>query len=260
MDAAALLGEWAAAASTLSSDPTLDATFGRRDVAFAWASVSKLAVAALVGVAVQEGTLAFDEPLGPTGSTVAHVLAHASGLGPSRDALGAKVGTKRIYSTYGFELIAERLGGTSAVVENIRRLLGLRSVISDGTAGGGLIGTLTDLETLARIWMGQGPISSEILREMTRVFLPDIGGVVPGFGSFQPSPWGLGPQIKGSNTHWIGEKWPSAAFGHFGQSGSLVLIDPEQQFAVVALSSRDFGPWAVSTWPSWTSRMYELAQ
>ena len=50
MDTAALLSEWAAAASTLSSDPTLDATFGRRDVAFAWASVSKLPVAALVSI------------------------------------------------------------------------------------------------------------------------------------------------------------------------------------------------------------------
>ena len=47
-----------------------------------WASVTKPATALAVLVAVEEGTLALDEPAGPPGSTVRHLLAHASGLGP----------------------------------------------------------------------------------------------------------------------------------------------------------------------------------
>jgi len=260
MDTSALLGEWAATASILGRDQSPVASIGPRDVSYPWASVSKMAVAALVGVAVQDGGVRFDEPCGPSGSTLAHVLSHASGLGPTHDALGARVGTKRIYSTYGFELVVERLGGISSVVELCRTVLGLHSVESDGSAGGGLIGTCEDLETLASIWMGHGPLTNDTLREMTTIFMPEIAGVVPGFGSFQPCPWGLGPQIKGRNRHWMGDGWPSSSFGHFGQSGSLVLIDPERHFAVVALSARAFGPWAVSAWPVWTSQIYELAQ
>jgi len=258
MDATALLGEWAATASILCGERNPLARFGPCDHVFPWASVSKMAIAALVGVDVQRGECDFNEPLGPEGSSLAHLLSHSSGLGPSRDALGARVGSKRIYSNYGFELIVERLGGLSVVVENCRSVLGLNSVVSDGTPAGGLVGTLEDLETLAWLWLGNGSLSDAILREMTSAFLPELGGAVPGFGSWQPCPWGLGPQIKGDNDHWMGSGWPPTTFGHFGQSGSMILIDQSREFAVVALSSRQFGPWAVTTWPGWTSRVYEM--
>ncbi len=53
---------------------------GALDAPFAWASVTKLLVAVAGMVAVEEGTVSLDDPVGPTGSTLAHVLAHASGL------------------------------------------------------------------------------------------------------------------------------------------------------------------------------------
>ena len=47
---------------------------------FRWASVTKLATALALLVAAEEGVIDLDEPEGPPGSTVRHLLAHASGL------------------------------------------------------------------------------------------------------------------------------------------------------------------------------------
>lgn len=259
MDASALLGQWASAAAVVRTSSFDEPSVGDSDQVFPWASVSKLAVAAVTGTYVQRGEIRFDDQLGPEGSTVAHVLSHSSGLGPSHDSLGARVGAKRIYSTYGYELLVERCGGIDRFVSDCQSIFGLTSVASDGSAAGGLNGNLTDLKLLVRAWMGNGPLDAQTLVTMTSVFLPDIDGVVPGFGSFQPCPWALGPQVKGSHHHWMGSNWPSRAFGHFGQSGSIVLIDRDLEFAVVALSSRPFGPWAAAAWSEWTSRVYELA-
>ena len=82
------------------------------------------------------------------------------------------------------------------------------------------------------------------------------GSVVPGFGSFSPCPWALGPEVKGTKDHWMGSAWPATSYGHFGKSGALLLIDPVAQVAVVALSSEPFGQWAVDLWPTWTNEMH----
>src|SRR5918994_134889 len=47
---------------------------------FRWASVTKPVTALAALVAAEEGTLDLDEPAGPPGATVRHLLAHASGL------------------------------------------------------------------------------------------------------------------------------------------------------------------------------------
>ena len=82
---------------------------------FPWASVTKPATALAVLVAVEEGSLALDEPAGPPGSTVRHLLAHASGLGPDPGPPlarpGHRPGSTRTPATGVLaELIAERAG------------------------------------------------------------------------------------------------------------------------------------------------------
>ena len=47
-------------------------------------------------VAVEEGSVSLEEPAGPPGSTVAHLLAHASGLGPAPTA-AVTPGQRRAY-------------------------------------------------------------------------------------------------------------------------------------------------------------------
>ena len=83
----------------------------RGDVARAvrLASVSKPVTALAVLVAAEEGVVDLDEEAGPPGSTVRHLLAHASGL-PFHGATPiAPPARRRIYSNEGFRVLGEHL-------------------------------------------------------------------------------------------------------------------------------------------------------
>src|SRR5918999_1991329 len=56
------------------------AVHGEAERVFPWASVTKPVVALAALVAAEEGVVDLDEPAGPPGLTVRHLLAHASGL------------------------------------------------------------------------------------------------------------------------------------------------------------------------------------
>ncbi len=71
--------------------------------------MTKPVTALAVLVAAEEGTVDLDEPAGPPGSTVRHLLAHASGLPFTGEAPIARPGERRIYSNTGFEVVAEHL-------------------------------------------------------------------------------------------------------------------------------------------------------
>jgi CubicO group peptidase (beta-lactamase class C family) len=72
-----------------------------------WASVTKLVTALAALVAAEEGVVDLDEAAGPPGSTIRHLLSHASGLPPEGETPIAKPGARRIYSNAGFEVLAE---------------------------------------------------------------------------------------------------------------------------------------------------------
>jgi hypothetical protein len=127
-----------------------------------------------------------------------------------------------------------------------------------GRASEGLVGSTKDLAALAREWVTPALISTERRDVTVTAYLPELSGVVPGFGRFSPCPWGLGPELRGEKNHWMGE-WPPASFGHFGRSGSMVLVNVEEAVALVATSSVEFGPWARELWPSWTTRVRQFA-
>ncbi|MCB0994415.1 MAG: serine hydrolase, partial [Acidimicrobiales bacterium] len=67
------------------------------------ASVSKLLITWAMLVAVEEGTVTLEEPAGPAGSTLRHLLAHASGLGFNDGDPAGSVGARRVYSNAGIE-------------------------------------------------------------------------------------------------------------------------------------------------------------
>jgi hypothetical protein len=112
--------------------------------------------------------------------------------------------------------------------------------------------------TLAQQWVRPTLISSDSRDATTRVFLPELGGIIPGFGRFSPCPWGLGPQLRGDHHHWMGE-WPPSSFGHFGKSGAMVLVNVDDGLALVATSTVDFGGWARDLWPRWTTEVRRFA-
>src|SRR2546423_4409528 len=81
VDALRQIDEWGAgfaAAVVVRPGETVDVR-GPRDAERRWASVTKLVTALAVLVAAEEGIVELDEPAGPEGSTVRHLLAPVPG-------------------------------------------------------------------------------------------------------------------------------------------------------------------------------------
>jgi CubicO group peptidase (beta-lactamase class C family) len=92
--------EWGAdnAAAGVVNRERVVAWHGDEGHEFRWASVTKPVAALAVMVAVEEGVVDLDEAAGPPGSTVRHLLAHASGLpfdGTARSRSRASGGSTR---------------------------------------------------------------------------------------------------------------------------------------------------------------------
>ena len=80
------------------------------------ASVAKLLTAYAVLVAVEEGSVALEDPVAPPGATLAHLLSHASGYGfESNAAALAAPGRTRIYSNRGIEEAAAQVAERAAM-------------------------------------------------------------------------------------------------------------------------------------------------
>ena len=73
---------------------------------------------------------------------------------------------------------------------------------------------------------------------------------MPGVGRFDPCDWGLGFERNfGRPGHWAGQTVSARTGGHFGGAGTFLWVDPVRELACVALTGRDFGPWAMEAWP-----------
>jgi CubicO group peptidase (beta-lactamase class C family) len=229
---------------------------GDVDQVFRWASVTKLLTAVAVLVAAEEGIVDLDDQAGPQGSTVRHLLAHASGLPFEGDEPIARPGARRVYSNTGFEvlgrLVAERaempfpdyLRG--AVLEP----LGLERTGLDGSPASDGFGQAADLFVFARELLAPRLVASETLAEATEVAFPGLVGVLPGFGRQEPLDWGLGFELKDAKSpHWTGSRNSLRTFGHFGRAGTFLWVDPDAGIACACLTDREFGAWAREAWP-----------
>src|SRR6266576_702252 len=98
------------AAATIITPAGVAASHGDLGRQFRWASVTKLVTSMAVLIGVERGLLDLDEAAGPPGSTVRHLLAHASGLPFAGTATLAAPGTRRIYSNPGFDILGTLLG------------------------------------------------------------------------------------------------------------------------------------------------------
>jgi CubicO group peptidase (beta-lactamase class C family) len=231
------------------------ARVGPDDRPLPWASVTKLATALAALVAAEEGAIDLDAPAGPPGSTIRHLLAHASGLPPDGRTPIAKPGERRIYSNAGFEVLAESVAEAAEMpFEDYLRLavfepLGLGAALR-GSPATAIEGSLDDLAALGRELLEPRLVAPETLREATTVTFPGLGGVLPGFGRMEPNDWGLGFELRDAKEpHWTGSRNSPATFGHFGRSGTFLWVDPEAQLALACLTDRQFGDWAKDAWP-----------
>ena len=227
------------------------------------ASVSKPVSALVALVAAEEGVLDLDEPAGPPGSTVRHLLAHTSGLPFEGEAPIAPPGRRRIYSNEGFKALGEHLAARAempfadyvrgAVVQPLA--LGLDP---EGHPGAGMHASLEDVLALGRELLAPRLVAAETHAEMVQVQFPGLDGVLPDWGRYSPLDWGLGVELKGEKSpHWSGSRTSSATFGHFGGSGTFLWVDPDRGVACAALTTREFGDWAKEAWPRLSDAVLE---
>ncbi len=262
MAALDVLDDWpvAAAAAVVVGPSGVLASHGDADRHFALASVTKLLAARAAQIAIEEGAVDLDTAAGPPGSTVRHLLAHASGLAMHSDQTLAKPGSRRIYSNYGFEVLAETVQQAAGIefgrylAEAVFEPLGMTNSRLDGgaqAAGFGATSTVADLAAFAVDLLNPTTVSAQMHTEAITVQFPGLDGVLPGYGQQRPNDWGLGFEIRDSKTpHWTGGKNSARTYGHFGQSGTLLWADPEAELALVVLTDRDFGEWALPLWPA----------
>ena len=251
-----------AAAGVIRADGPV-VTHGDTTRAVRLASVSKPVTALAVLVAAEEGVLDLDEPAGPPGSTVRHLLAHTSGLPFEGQEPIAPPARRRIYSNEGFRVLGERLAlraempfadyVRAAVVEPLDLGLDPR-----GHPGSGMHASLADALALGRELLVPRLVAGETHEEMVRVQFPGLEGVLPDFGRFSPLDWGLGVELKGAKQpHWSGSLTSPRTFGHFGGSGTFLWVDPERGLACAALTTREFGDWAKTAWPRLSDAVLE---
>jgi CubicO group peptidase (beta-lactamase class C family) len=244
------------------------ATNGDTTWLFALTSVTKLLTATAVLVAVQEEIVDLDEPAGPPGSTVRLLLCHASGLPLEGFEPLAAPGKRRIYGNPAYELLGSLVGERAGVAfpEYVREAvldpLGMGATVVTGSPAHGARSTGLDLLRFAGELLDPGQVlAPELLAEATTAQLPELDGVLPGFGRQQPNPWGLGFELKGAKApHWTPPEASPRTFGHFGRSGSFLWVDPHAGVACVGLCDRAFGDWAMEAWPALGSSVLAAAR
>lgn len=257
-----VLADWpvATAAAAVIGPSGVLATNGDTAKPFALASVTKPLVARAAQVAIEEGVVELDTPAGPAGSTIRHLLAHASGVSMRSAEVIARPGQRRVYSNYGFELLARAIEDAAGIEfgtylrEAVFEPLAMSSTKLLGgpeAAGFGAVSTVADLSAFAGELLRPVLVSADTHAAAISVQFAGLDGVLPGFGTQRPNNWGLGFEIRDNKSpHWTGSANSPRTFGHFGQSGTFLWVDPAADLALVVLTDRDFGDWTYPLWPA----------
>ncbi|HJQ43419.1 MAG TPA: serine hydrolase domain-containing protein, partial [Jatrophihabitantaceae bacterium] len=258
----AALDEWpvgTAAAAVVGASGLL-ATHGPVGHRFPLASVTKPLAALAILVAVEEEAVSLDDPADDAllpGATLRHLLAHASGVAPERPMRSFPPAKRRVYSNVGIEIAAQLVEQAAGMPfprylhEALAQPLQLTATTLDGSPARDGRSSVEDLARVAHELLSSTGLLSDALRtELATVQYPGLRGVLPGFGGQDPNDWGLGFEIRGHKSpHWTGATNSAGTYGHFGQSGTFLWIDPVARLGLVALTDRDFDDWARQAWP-----------
>jgi CubicO group peptidase (beta-lactamase class C family) len=211
-------------------------------------------------IAVEEGIVSLDTPVGQPGCTLRHLLAHAGGYAFIGAEPIAPPESRRIYSNTGIELAAELIGVAAAMPfaqylrEAVFEPLAMTASSLRGSPAHGVHSTVADLLRFVRELRSPRLISAASSVEFRAVQFPELAGLVPGVGRFDPNPWGLGTEVRGAKQpHWTGTHNSPSTFGHFGGAGTLLWVDMGAKVACIALTDRPFDDWsaeALTLWPA----------
>ena len=233
---------------------------GDVDEIFPFASVTKPIVAWSALVAVDRGLLDLDAPAGapaPDGATIGHLLSHSSGIAADSDERLASPGTRRIYSNRGIEILGQWLQEATGtpletwVETTVLEPLGMASVLIPGSPAHSGEGSARDLSLFARELASPRLVSPALAERACAPVLPELDGVLPGYGRQVPNPFGLGVEVRGAKSpHWTGTGNSPQTFGHFGQAGSFIWVDPVAGRQAVFLGAEPFGAVHRRAWPA----------
>ena len=259
MESLSTIDTWSAehaAVAVVDAGGTVLGTYGPLDHVFLLASVTKPLVAYAALIAIEEGAVELDQSAGPPGATVRHLLAHTSGLAFDDHRTVAAPGTRRVYSSAGFEVLAATIQDNTGIPfpryikEAVFEPLKMTTAALNGSAGSGAVASCADLILFATELQAPTLVAAETLAEATSVVFPGLDGVLPGFGNQRPNDWGLGFEIRSNKCpHWTGDHNSPRTYGHFGAAGTFVWVDPDARLAAIALTDRPFDQWATEVWP-----------
>lgn len=220
------------------------------------ASLSKPLSAWATLIAVEEGSVALDDPVGQEGCTLRHLLSHTGGYPFSGDHPVGKPGVKRIYSNTGYDMVAAHVAAATGMEfgeymrEAVFAPLGMSSTALQGSCAKDVFSTARDMAAFLREMRAPTLIAPETHVDAVTTVFPGTAGQVPGIGTFDDCSFGLGFEIKAHKTpHWTAPSGSSATYGHFGGVGTFIWYDPIADIGCVMLAEREFDEWGMESWP-----------
>lgn len=259
---AAIVSMTASATVVATEVSPATAVIGDVDRCYRLASISKPITAWAVLIAVEEGIIALDTPVGQPGCTLRHLLAHAGGYAFDGPDPVARPGRRRAYSNTGIELAAGAVAEAASMpfrdylTEAVLTPLGMTSTALRGSPAHGIWSTLGDTVAFTRELVRPSLVSEATARTAQSPVFPELAGVIPGLGRFDPCPWGLGIEVRGNKQpHWTGTSNSPCTFGHFGGAGTFFWVDPGVDgapwLACVALTDRALDEWEAEAFAAW---------
>ena len=216
-----------------------------------WTSVTKLATAVAVLVAAEEGIVDLDEPAGPPGSTLRHLLAHASGLPFEGDAADRAAGRAADLLEHG---LRARRGARRASAPRCR------SPRTSSTCGASRSRARRRRASRRRSRRCSSSRASCSSRRGSRPRrsprrppsqFPGLEGVLPGFGRVAAERLGARLRAAGREAPALDGRRATRRrrSGTSAASGTFLWVDPEARLALACLTDLDFGRWAKEAWP-----------
>ena len=261
-----LVRQWPApnsAAAVIDNNDNLQ-IHGDTSMVFRLASISKVMTAWAALIALEDGSVSLEDPVGQDGCTLRHLLSHAGGYGFSNSDALISPGRKRVYSNSGYEMIAQHVDTATQfefadfLREAVFAPLAMASAYLDGSAAKDVFSNIDDMAKFLAEMRRPTLIARDTFLEATSSQYPDLDGVVPGFGRYDPCSWGLGPELRADKTpHWTATRNSSSTYGHFGGSGTFAWVDPVANVACCALTDLAFDAWAREAWPVFGDAVFE---
>ena len=248
-------------------------TWGDQDKVYPWMSVTKLVTSRTILGAVENGVLDLGRPLEqlpgvsePRPVSVADLLAHRAGLDHEKREFTRDPHSRRVYSNSGYEilgdLLSERSGVpfTTWVVEMVFSPLGIKRELR-GSPAWGMHGSLRELLAFAFEAACPRFLSPRLFAAWSASDGMQLPGVVPGYGFYRDNAWGLGCEVRAAkDPHWTLPGSSGQTYGHFGQSGSFLWIDPTSRLGAVFLGQEPFGALHKQLWPKLNCALREVAK